>query len=210
MFRVFTECSECSSRRAYGGGCRPHTPAVPLRGASLPPSVIGVMRGVGGNAREFLGEHCSKCSPSVQSVHGLPTTTSSTGVRATIHLEICDVGSNCCCGAQQKKGFSPGACRACMVVVHRSALHAALGWDNSCSVLAGWRRSQISTQRCRWCSESVMAGAGAGPGALLGSVASKDIAGVRGCGAGGLWSMRGGKSRQRGRRCGHGRTKEAL
>ena len=99
MFRVFTECSECSSRRAYGGGCRPHTPAVPLRGASLPPSVIGVMRGVGGNAREFLGEHCSKCSPSVQSVHGLPTTTSSTGVRATIHLEICDVGSNCCCGA---------------------------------------------------------------------------------------------------------------
>ena len=96
------------------------------------------------------------------------------------------------------------------MVVHRWGLHAALGCENFCAVLAGWRRSQISTQRGRWGSESVMAGAGAGPGALLGSVASKDIAGVRGCGAGGLWSMRGGKSRQRGRRGGHGRTKEAF
>ena len=62
MFRVFTECSECSSRRAYGGGCRPHTPAVPLRGASLPPpSVFGVMRGVGGNAHVSVlptPDHC--------------------------------------------------------------------------------------------------------------------------------------------------------
>ena len=72
VFRVFMT--------RYGGGCRPHTPAMPLRGASLPPSVFGVMRGVGGNAREFLG-CCSKCSPSVQSVHDARTVRNVTGVR---------------------------------------------------------------------------------------------------------------------------------